>query len=159
MARDWVKRNVVELTEVPTGQPGRASKSLTAQQSDDVLTKTAPDRLHAYIVVSLLTGARTEELRALRWDHVHLDDRLGPPHLEVWRSVRAAGDTKTRKSRRTLALSARCVQALRSQRVQQAQDRLVAGERGWRPASCSPRRPAPEWTLPTCAETSVAVTH
>jgi integrase len=129
MARDWVKRNVVELTEVPVGQPGRASKSLTAQQADDVLIKTAPDRLHAYIVVSLLTGARTEELRALRWDHVHLDDcRLGP-HLEVWRSVRATGDTKTRKSRRTLALAGRCVEALRSQRVQQAQDRLVAGER------------------------------
>ena len=94
-----------------------------------MLTKTAHDRLHAYIVVSLLTGARTEELRALRWDHVHLDDRLGPPHLEVWRSVRATGDTKTRKSRRTLALSGLCVEALRSQRIQQAQDRLAAGER------------------------------
>ena len=43
--------------------------------------------------------------------------------------MRATGDTKTRKSRRTLALSARCVEALRSQRVQQAQNRLVAGER------------------------------
>jgi integrase len=130
LARDWVKRNVVELTEVPAGQAGRASKSLTAQQADDVLIKTPPDRLHAYIVVSLLTGARTEELRALRWDHVHLDERrLGPPHIEVWRSVRATGDTKTRRSRRTLALSGRCVEALRWQRVQQAQDRLAAGER------------------------------
>jgi hypothetical protein len=32
MARDKVKRNVVELTEVPTGQPGRRSKSLSAEQ-------------------------------------------------------------------------------------------------------------------------------
>ena len=38
-----------------------------------MLTLTASDRFHHYIVVSLLTGARTEELRALRWDHVHLD--------------------------------------------------------------------------------------
>jgi integrase len=38
-----------------------------------VLTKTRPDRLHNYIVLSLLTGARTEELRALRWENVHLD--------------------------------------------------------------------------------------
>ena len=59
MARDKVKRNVVELTEVPTGQPGRQSKSLSAEQADDVLTKTTADRLHSYIVVSLLTGART----------------------------------------------------------------------------------------------------
>jgi integrase len=128
MARDKVKRNVVELTEVPTGRPGRPSKSLTAEQADDVLTKTAPDRLHPYIVVSLLTGARTEELRALRWEHVHLDPASGPPHVEVWRSVRSHGDTKTRKSRRTLALSGLCVDALRGQRVQQAKDRLAAGE-------------------------------
>jgi integrase len=129
VARDKVKRNVVELTEVPTGQPGRRSKSLSAEQADDVLTKTAPDRLHAYIVVSLLTGARTEELRALGWEHVHLDPDTGPPYLEVWRSVRAHGDTKTRKSRRTLALASLCVDALRVQRVQQAKDRLAAGER------------------------------
>jgi hypothetical protein len=51
MARDKVKQNVVELTEVPTGQAGRRSKSLSAEQPDDVLTKTTLDRLHSYIVV------------------------------------------------------------------------------------------------------------
>ena len=56
-----------------------------------------------------------------------LDPKTGPPHLEVWRSVRAHGDTK-RKSRRTLTLSGLCVDALRGQRVQQAKDRLAAGE-------------------------------
>ena len=105
MARDKVKRNVVELTEVPTGQAGRRSKSLSAEQADDVLTKTTLDRLHSYIVVSLLTGARTEELRALGWEHVHLDPDSGPPYLEVWRSVRAHGDTKTRKSHPGLSQS------------------------------------------------------
>jgi hypothetical protein len=60
------EENVVELTEVPAGLPGRPSKAMTAQQADDVITKTASDRMHSYIVVSLLTGARTEELRALR---------------------------------------------------------------------------------------------
>jgi hypothetical protein len=42
-----VKRNAVELTEVPTGLPGRPSKAMTAQQADDVITKTASDRMHA----------------------------------------------------------------------------------------------------------------
>jgi|SRR5215211_2372785 integrase len=127
MARDLVRRNVVELAEIPTGRPGRQSKSLTPEQVDGVLIKTAPNRLHNYIVVSLLTGGRTEELRALRWDHVHLD--AAPPHIEVWRSVRADGDTKTRRSRRTLALPARCVDALKKQRAQQLADRLSAGDR------------------------------
>lgn len=128
MARDLVTRNVVELSEVPTGQVGRRSKALTAEQADAVLTLTSEDRMHNYIVVSLLTGARTEELRALRWEHVHLEPGSPcPPYMEVWRSVRAGGDTKTRKSRRTLALPVRCVQALRRQRVQQAEDRLAVG--------------------------------
>ena len=133
MARDLVKRNVVELALIPTGRDGRPSKSLTAGQVDAVLTLTAPDRMHHYIVLSLLTGGRTEELRALRWEHVHLDGHPDhvppvPPYIEVWRSVRPGGDTKTRRSRRTLALPQRCIEALRKQRVQQAADRLAAGE-------------------------------
>jgi integrase len=66
------------------GRPGRRSKSHTPVQADDVLTKTALDRLYSYIVVSLLTGARTEELRALGWEYVHLDPDSGPRYLEVW---------------------------------------------------------------------------
>ncbi|MFF5227320.1 hypothetical protein [Dactylosporangium sp. NPDC000521] len=35
-----------------------------------------------------------------------------PASVSVWRSVRDGGDTKTEKSRRTLALPALCVQVL-----------------------------------------------
>lgn len=134
MARDKVKRNVVELCTVPTGAAGRRSKALTVQQAQDVLTMTRGARMHNYIVVSLLTGARTEELRALIWEHVYLEGIPDatppvPPFVEVWRSVRVGGDTKTRKSRRTLALPALAVEALRRQRVEQAAERLDAGER------------------------------
>ena len=45
----------------------------------------------------------------------------------VWRADRAGGDTKTPKSRRTLSLARRCVEALREHRVRQAEDRLAAG--------------------------------
>jgi integrase len=130
MARDLVKRNVVELADVPAGRAGRKSKSLTPEQVDGVLMLTVTDRLHTYIVLSLLTGARTEELRALEWQHVHLE-WVGdvPPHVEVWRSVREGGDTKTEKSRRTLALPERCIEALRKHRALQAAERLAAGER------------------------------
>ena len=136
MARDKVKRNVVALCSVPKGQPGRPSKALTMAQAEAVLRATENTRMYAYIVLALLTGARTEELRALTWDHVNLGgdpqaDPPVPPHLAVWRSVRTGGDTKTRKSRRTLALARRCVDALGRQREQQQRDRAVAGAR-WR---------------------------
>jgi hypothetical protein len=45
----------------------------------------------------------------------------------VWHSVRAGGDTKTKKSRRTLALPHRCVTATKRHRTQQDQEREAAG--------------------------------
>jgi integrase len=72
--------------------------------------------MHAYIVLSLLAGLGTEEARALRWQHVDLDGDPAasppvPPHVAVWRSVRTQGETKTERSRRTLALPVAAVQA------------------------------------------------
>ncbi len=133
MARDKVKRNVVELCSVPTGRPGRESKSLTLRQAEAVLVAAEDSPLYAYIVVSLLTGGRTEEMRPLRWDHVDLDgdptaDPAVPPHIAVWRSVRATGDTKTRKSRRTLALPGRAIDALKIQWERQGWQRVAAGD-------------------------------
>ncbi|MET9860593.1 site-specific integrase [Streptomyces smyrnaeus] len=133
MARDKVKRNVVELCSIPTGQPGRPSKALTLTQAEAVLKASANTSMHAYIMVSLLTGARTEEMRALTWDHVFLNgepdaDPPVPPYMAVWYSVRAHGDTKTRKSRRTLALPQRCIDVLWQHWEDQGWDRLAAGD-------------------------------
>jgi len=134
MARDKVKRNVVALCQIPTGQPGRPSKSLTFPQAQALLDSAKTSLFYAYIVLSLLIGARTEELRALTWTHVDLlgnadTDPPIPPHIEVWRSVREGGDTKTKKSRRTLALPQRCVDALHRHRKLQERKREQAGPR------------------------------
>jgi len=90
--------------------------------------------MYAYIVLSLLCGVRTEEARALRWQHVDLDGDLAasppvPPHVAVWGSVRVHGETKTERSRRTLGLPQMAVQALRALLDSQADERLLAGER------------------------------
>jgi integrase len=133
MARDKVKRNVVALCGVPKGQEGRPSKSLTLDQAKALLDAAENSPLYAYVVISLLTGARTEELRALTWDHVDLDGRPNadpplPPSIEVWRSVRDGGDTKTKKSRRTLALPLRGADALRHHKKTQEEARAQAGK-------------------------------
>jgi integrase len=144
-ARDKVKRNVVLLCEIPQGRLGRPSKSLTLAQAESLLAAAENTSLHAYIVLSLLTGARTEELRALTWSYVDLDS--DPPFVMVWHSVRAGGDTKTRKSRRTLKLPQRCVDALRDHQARQNQIRKVAGINGrattwcFRPGSVPQRMP------------------
>jgi len=122
-ARDLVKRNVALLCDVPRGTAGRPSKSLTLAQAADLLAAARKHpTMYAYIVVSLLTGARTEELRALTWSHTDLDGE--PPSVQLWRSVREGGDTKTRLSRRTLELPNECVVALREHRRWHAQSRM-----------------------------------
>jgi integrase len=145
-----VSRNVATLVDTPNGQEGRPSKSLTLEQAVAVITaaKTLPTMelrpglkdvrrpaalMYAYIVLSLLVGVRTEEPRALRWQHVDLDGDPGaepptPPHVAVWRSVRVDGETKTERSRRTLGLPQMAVEALRTLLESQANERLLAGE-------------------------------
>jgi len=122
-ANDLVSRNVAALADTPNGRDGRPSRSLTLDQAAAVIAaaRTLPVMelrpglkdvrrpaalMHAYIVLSLLCGLRTEEARALRWAHVDLDGDPAarppvPPHVAVWRSVRTHAETKTERSRRT----------------------------------------------------------
>jgi integrase len=77
--------------------------------------------MHACVVVSLLTGARTEELRALTWRHLDLEGDLNgmppkPLSIQLWPFLRAGGETKTKRSRRTLELPELCIDALREHR-------------------------------------------
>ena len=104
------------LVKAPAGRSGRPSKSLTLEQAQDLLRAAAGARLYAYVVLSVTTGLRTEELRALRWNEVDLDAGT----VAVYRVVRATADTKTPKSRRVLSLPRLAVQALREHRVRQA---------------------------------------
>ena len=121
-ANDFVRRNVASLVRPPSGQPGRPSKSLTLDQAMTLMAAAEGSPLGTYVVLCLLTGIRAEEAKALTWAHVDLDgdpDMVPPvpPHIAVWRSVRAHGDTKTEKSRRTLRLPERAVTALRKHRA------------------------------------------
>jgi integrase len=122
--RDLVRRNVSALIDTPRGREGRPSQALTVEQAAALLEAAAESRLHAYIVLCLLTGVRSEEARALTWEHVDLDART----ISVWRSVRAHGDTKTVRSRRTLRIPQIAVEALRVQRQRQTEERERAGE-------------------------------
>ncbi|HUC24425.1 MAG TPA: site-specific integrase [Streptosporangiaceae bacterium] len=145
-----VSRNVAALADTPRGQEGRPSKSLTPGQAVAIIAaaqalpvmelrpglkdvRRPADLMYAYIVLSLLAGLRTDEARALRWDRVDLDGDPHaappvPPHVAVWRSVRVHGDTKTDRSRRTLALPQAAADALRDLHDSQAREQAEAGE-------------------------------
>jgi integrase len=125
-ARDLVGRNVAELSDTPPGQPGRPSRSLTLDQAAALLKTSEGTRIGAYIALSLGTGIRTEEARALHWDAVDFGDPHAtpprPPSVAVWRSVRRGGDTKTLTSRRTLRMPAFAADALHQLRQREGRD-------------------------------------
>lgn len=126
--RDLVVRNVADFVQLPEGQVGRPSKSLTLGQAKSVLTTRKGTWMHVYVSVSLLVGIRTEEVRPLTWDRVNLRPFGGvAPHIEVWRSVRRRGETKTRKSRRTLAMPRQMVELLEEHRDMQQSRRERLG--------------------------------
>ena len=130
-ARGKVMRNVAELVDPPDGKKeGRPSKSMTIEQAHAVLKVSRGTWLHGYIALSVFTGVRTEEARPLKWRNTHLNPVAGQvctcgerhretvaPHVEVWRSVRTKGETKTLKSRRTIALPRQVVTILTAVRA------------------------------------------
>ncbi len=56
--QDLVRRNVSALVDTPRGQEGRPSQALTVEQAAALLAAAEESRLHAYIVLCLLTGVR-----------------------------------------------------------------------------------------------------
>jgi integrase len=193
---ELIGKNVIELVDLPEGQPGRPSRAMTEEQAGKVLaiarattttfvkvirigeartaaahvateddqvlcgnkprknakaTEVSADlrdatcracraqlgldadaspRLEALFVLAITLGLRPGELRALTWDHVDLDHGV----IHVWRSTRRDGDTKTPKSRRSLVLPKRAIDALIAHRKRQAVERLAAGE-AWQDAN------------------------
>ncbi|MGW0119430.1 site-specific integrase [Streptomyces sp. NPDC003327] len=126
-----VARNVAELVELPQGREGRPSKSLTLEEAQAVLQARRGSWIHAYVVLALLVGVRTEEERPLTWSHVHIDAGDGDrPHIDVWRSVRRRGETKTRKSKRSLTMP-HYAAAVLSQHRQHQQEECAAANIEW----------------------------
>jgi integrase len=100
---------------------------VTCRSCEAQLDGTGADyaRLEALFVLAITLGLRPGELRALTWDHVDLDNGI----IHVWRSARRGGDVKTPRSRRSLVLPQRALDALRTHKKRQAAERLAAGER------------------------------
>ncbi|MFD0416103.1 tyrosine-type recombinase/integrase [Streptomyces sp. NPDC127108] len=123
-------RNVADLVDLPEGQPGRPSKSLSLEQGEAVLRAKEGTWIHTYVVLSLLVGVRPEEARPLTWAHVHFaHEATDKPHVDVWRSVRRHGDTKTHRSRRSLAMPRQAALVMKAQKErQQAECRATGSE-------------------------------
>ena len=62
-------RNVAAIVNsTPRGSEGRPSRALSVAQAEAVLAAARGTRLEPYLALSLMTGIRTEEARALTWE-------------------------------------------------------------------------------------------
>ncbi len=143
--QEMVTRNVAELArpdqrgKLKGDQPGRPSRTMTLYQAVAVLKAAQGTRWYAYLVLSIVTGARTEEIRALTWKQLGTNNKVHTIH--VWTSVRRDGETKTRRSRRSLELPRIAVKT------------ITAHKARYRPGSVS-RQPNCSRTTTSCSAPS-----
>jgi integrase len=128
--RRLIPHNPAEFVDLPrvVSQPIPA---LTPAGAEAILAAVDGHRIAPLVAVALGCGLRQGELLGLQWSDV---DLAGASLSVRWALQRVGGrlvlvEPKTRRSRRTLPLTAGTVAALRAQRQRQLEDRLRAGSR------------------------------
>ena len=128
--RGKIARNVATLVEPPTVKRPQTALPLTATEARRVLDAAEGERNAARWTVALAVGLRQSEALGLQWRDLDLEAGT----LSVQRGlhrVKGRGliyeEPKADRSRRTLALPAQLVEALKAQRKAQAEERLQAG--------------------------------
>ncbi len=131
-AMKWglVGRNVAALADPPRSVKTQV-QPLSAAQARAFIEATRDDRLGPLFHVAIASGLRQGELAGLRWQDVD----LAAGTLTVrYAMQRVEGkptfvEPKTALSRRTVTLPASAAAALKTQRVRQVEERLLAGDR------------------------------
>jgi integrase len=139
--RQHLARNVAPLAVLPGDSATvQRRRSMTVDQARAVLAAAQGDRLEALWTVALLRGLRPGELLGLTWADVDLD--ATPPVLHLRESMKfeyvtdragerrpvyRLGQLKAAGPRRSIALPAPVVEALRRHRHAQLEERLALG--------------------------------
>lgn len=127
--RGHVLRNAARLVEPPRVIEVEPVTLGTAE-ARRIMVAVKGDRLEALWVAAIGTGLRQGELLGLRWQDVDLDDASLRVTYALVRTdgAYALDEPKTARSRRSLAIPAFVVAALREHRARQLAERLSAGE-------------------------------
>lgn len=129
--KQLVNRNVAKSADPPHHErhPLEAAQTWTPEQVRTFLAAIAEHRLYAAFLLAVTTGMRRGELLGLRWIDVEFPRRrllvrqtVISVAYEIQRSL-----PKTNKGRRSIALDDVTLQALRTHRHAQAQDRAATG--------------------------------
>lgn len=127
--RDLVSRNAAELAELPATPAPTEGRALAADELRRLLKAAEDTRYAALWWVMAGVGLRPAEALGLSWADVDLDGGILHIRQAMKRENRGhvLGDLKTSKSRRSLAMPAPVVDAIRAHRKRQAAERLLVG--------------------------------
>jgi integrase len=114
---DLIARNPSDAVKAPRPTP-EEMRPLSAEEVRKLLEAAHGDRLEALYVLAVHTGMRRGELLGLKWDDVNLENatvrvRRTLTRIDNGRRL-ALGPPKNKKSRRSVRLTARAVESLRS---------------------------------------------
>jgi integrase len=128
-AERWglASRNPARLADPPAVTRPRV-RVWSPEQTRAFLAAVGSDRLFAVWLLAATTGMRRGELLGLRWADVDFDSgvvRIAQARVRAGNQV-VAGEPKTARGRRTIALDPATVAALRQHRKRQAEERLLA---------------------------------
>jgi integrase len=124
-----VARNVAQQATPPAPSPRQELRTWTAEELRGFLESVQDDRLYAAYVLAGTTGLRRGEVLGLPWHNLDLDaGRLAVTQtlIPVGYAI-TYGTPKTAKGRRSVALDAFTVNALRAHRRRQLEERLALG--------------------------------
>ena len=123
----FVGRNVARLV-TPPKQVRHQVSPLSAAEARQFLDALEGHRLRPLYVLGMASGMRRAELLGVTWEAVHLEAGTVRVERSLMRYDREhhLDEVKTLASRRTLALPAPVVAALRAQRARQAAERLAS---------------------------------
>jgi integrase len=120
-------RNPVDAVDPPKVERG-AMRTYDIAQTADLIDATRGTRMTITVILAVLCGLRRGEIAALRWRNVNLDTAQLAVTESAEQTKAGVRYKKPKSGRgRSVALSARVVNELRSHRVQQAQELLLLG--------------------------------
>jgi integrase len=127
---DLVHRNVAALVDSPRVEKTEV-EPFTVEESSALLKSIAGHPLEGVLTLALATGLRQGELLGLTWGDLDLDKATVRVRQQLQRieGKLTLCPLKTDRARRTLALPAFAIDALRRQRVRQLEAQLLAGDR------------------------------
>ena len=123
-----IPRNPADNVKAPRPTP-KEMHPLSASEAHKLLEAARGDSLEALYVLAIHTGMRQGELLGLKWADVDLENAIVRVRRTLTRKGTGyvLGEPKTKKSRRTVRLTQKAVEALRSHRVRQAREKLRIG--------------------------------